>query len=272
LLGTLGLTDKSMSEDGRQSHINDQRIKKLERENQQLQLALKQKFESRALKDLTHSQYNEIFPENEARKHMQSLERKVSDLIQENELILQENQELKDLSLSIINSTRRSSNAMTSVQYGSTSTRKHSEPYVSVKEDTFTSRDKELVEIVHLVEQKFSKENLQFKSKIADLERELDQVKEAKSCQTPSKSETTKKPLEWTDLDEANAVIVRLNKEIKLLTTRIDQLEAAASANQYETDKLYSIIESKTREQTDHLRERSIGLARDSYIDIGGLS
>lgn len=272
LISTFRLSEKSTSDESRLLKQYENSIKKLTAQNKQLQAALKEKNEGRALRPLSLSEISNLSPEHEARKHMLGLERKITDLIRENEIILQENQELKDLSLSIINTTRKSNQRLTMDNQGSNSSRKQSDYNISVKEEPLTSRDKEMLEVLQLVEQKYGKENSDLKWRISELERELDETKECKVRETIAKPDSYRKPLEWSDLEEANAVIIRLDKENRLLMKRIEQLEATASDHQQETDQLYTILESKTKAQTDQLRERSIGWAHESYIDIGGLS
>jgi cell division protein ZapA len=270
LLGTLGFSEKSTSNEAQLLRQYESKIMKLTLENKQLNQALKDRQNHRPLKELSVSHYNSQSPESEAKRHMQGLERKINDLIQENESLLQENQELKDLSLSIINSTRRSNCHLNPIAPATGSTRKASDQFRSVKEDSPSSRDKDLVDIIQLVEQKFTKETNHLKNKIADLEEELQRSRDLESQDSMCKAERLSNPQDSAELEEANCIITRLEKENRLLMTRISQLEAATSVNQEETDKLYAIIENKNKVTSDLLRDLGLSSSREGLIDIGG--
>lgn len=203
--------------------------------------------------------------EDDSRYQMHRLERKVDELILENESILKENQDLKDLSLSILNSTRRSTSNCTCGSQQQGGSPKHSKPSQAIQEETFSSRDREIVDFVQLLETRFNKEKQSLEERVQELESQVNGLKKVRS-QAPSPIKGVEiKTTNGQELDEAYNIIERLEKENRLLLKRIDHLEHADSINKEETDKLYTIIEQKNKTQSEWVRERSLELARQSY-------
>jgi hypothetical protein len=210
--------------------------------------------------------------EEEVKNQMQGLEKKIDELIQENESILRENQDLKDLSLSIINSTRKVNSCCFCGNYQYSSNKPGLESKASTKEETFSSRDREIVDLVQSIEDRFRDERKELKERVVYLEEEMSKLRKNRTAEQSAAKRPIANGEFHGELDEAYSTIDRLEKENRLLLTRIDQLSAESSRNREDTGLLYSIIEQKNKAQNELLRERSLDLAQNSYRshDNGG--
>jgi regulator of replication initiation timing len=211
--------------------------------------------------------WRQEFPQSEESTHgqMYRLELKVDELINENDSLLRENQELKDLSLSILNSTKRSTTNCTCGSQQQSNSQNHPDSKKSAQDETFSSRDKELVDFVQIVESKFNKDKQAMEDRVKELEAQVSRLKQVRSQSPSPLNSSVVKITDSKELEEAYLIVERLEKENTLLLTRIDHLENASSRNKDETDKLYTIIEQKNKSNSDLIRERSLELARNSY-------